>query len=383
MIDNEKVCVLTVKHAANDDRIYYKQILSLKNRYKILLIAPPDGAGQVVQDDALEYLPLSSGGGLCRRMRILWDAYRLLRHAKPRICHFHDYEILLLVPLLRVTTSIKLIYDAHEMYREAVLDRGGKKSLMRLLVAWGVHWYERMAARMCHHIVAADDGVREGLSGLPVPITVVANFPRVEMFCIRPDLRQKLEQRYAGRFVCIYQGGMSTVRGLFHMVRAVDMARHLCPALKLLLVGNLSTVLRTRVEALIEDRGLQQHIEIIGQVPHLDVPSYMSVAKVGLVPFLSTRKLRMQPSIKLFEYMACGLPIIGSDLPATTQFVNSAGCGVLYTAGDDDALAKAIVGLAGDDLRRADMGTKGSLAVRTQWSWNQMEGRLFDIYVQL
>jgi glycosyltransferase involved in cell wall biosynthesis len=183
-----------------------------------------------------------------------------------------------------------------------------------------------------------------------------------------------------GRTLLIYQGSMGIDRGLLQMIEAMDTVRRSHPEALLLLVGNLRPALKARVDQRIAELGVQDHVETTGWVDHRDVVNWVASAHIGLVPFLPVEKYRKNIPVKQFEYMACGLPVIGADLPPIRRYLQPSGGGVLYPAGDQQALDAAILELLADPARSTAMGEAGRESVNGNWNWAEMEKVLLSCY---
>ena len=86
---------------------------------------------------------------------------------------------------------------------------------------------------------------------------------------------------------------------------------------------------------------------------------------------------------KLFEYMAYGLPVVGSDLASTRPFVHEGQNGYRVTADDPTAHAEALLDLLRQPERASAMGRRGQELVRTDYNWDEMERRLLALYQKL
>jgi len=104
--------------------------------------------------------------------------------------------------------------------------------------------------------------------------------------------------------------------------------------------------------------GIADRVELAGFVPHAQVRDRLSGAAVAVVPLPDNLMARYFPSpLKLFDYMAAGVPIVASDLPSLQEVLGDGDNALLVPPGDPRALANAIrrllvnPGLA-DRLRR-------------------------------
>ncbi|MEE8600817.1 glycosyltransferase [Euzebya tangerina] len=106
--------------------------------------------------------------------------------------------------------------------------------------------------------------------------------------------------------------------------------------------------------------------ELLGTVPHDDVPELLRQADLAVAPGPADMPTYFSP-LKVFEYMAAGLPVVASDLPGTRQVLSERG--VLVPAGDASALAAAVAALQADPDRRAQLGAAGRREVLSNHTW--------------
>jgi glycosyltransferase involved in cell wall biosynthesis len=87
--------------------------------------------------------------------------------------------------------------------------------------------------------------------------------------------------------------------------------------------------------------------------------------------------------IRIFEYMASGLPFVASDLPTTAEFTRDRGVAELVPAGDPGAYARALAGLLDDPERQAAMRARGPVLAREEYNWQRESLKLVDLYRSL
>jgi glycosyltransferase involved in cell wall biosynthesis len=112
-----------------------------------------------------------------------------------------------------------------------------------------------------------------------------------------------------------------------------------------------------------------------GSRPHDAVPQMLAVGDIGVAPFdvAAHEPLREYgfywSPLKVFEYMAMGLPVVTIDIPPLNEIVRHGREGLLYPTGDVGALAAALKELERDgELRRA-MGRSARERVVERYSW--------------
>ncbi len=193
-----------------------------------------------------------------------------------------------------------------------------------------------------------------------VDVAVVPNGANTDLF--RPDATTdvSLPDRYA-----VFFGALAPWQGLGTCLDATRNASW-PEGVSLVVAGD--GALRTEVEAAAAER--PEHVRYLGRLGYRDVPGVVCGALASLVPMhLPERDDRGLSPLKLFESMACGVPVIASDLPGLSETVRQSGGGLTAAPGDPAALASAVATLASDPDRAAEMGARGRAFVVEHASW--------------
>ena len=74
-------------------------------------------------------------------------------------------------------------------------------------------------------------------------------------------------------------------------------------------------------------------------------------------------------SNKPFDYLACGLPLIVSDLPAWRTLYVDPGYGLACNPEDPGSIARALMSLVNDPKAMRDMGERGRRRVEREWNY--------------
>jgi glycosyltransferase involved in cell wall biosynthesis len=379
-----KILVLTTLHAPNDDRIYYKEVLSLCRKFSdVTLVAPIDGSQGPDIDRRIRFLPLRQRGGPLGRLVKLLAATRVVWSVRPDVVHFHDYDVLLVAPIMKYLLRCRLVYDAHEDYPASILISRWIPKALRRPVSRLVRFCELAFGRACSLIITADPPTAIYLSQTRLPTYVVFNYPSLDLFSKEAHSEGDRPEFFLGHAVLIYQGTMSEERGLFHMTRALPKVISRRSDCRLLLIGLRDTELRREAETLADRLGVRYAVEILAWVPHLELHGYIEQSKIGLIPWLPVEKHKHNIPIKLFEYMACGLPVLAADLPSIRPYVEESAAGLLYDSTSPEALAEGVIAMLSDEETLRQMGENGRRAVQEKWNWDKMEARLFEAYDEL
>jgi len=376
-----KVCVLSIGHDCTDDRLYYKEARSIAKRHPVVLIAPCL-RGHTPSHPNLEYRHLPLRPGLLARIAALPKALRMARKARPAVVHIHDYELVLVVPFLKVLTRAKVIYDVWEANYEMMAESKKLPRTVALAAAVVFRAIERHLCRYCDLIVTADCEIAKAYRGF-ARVVVVKNYPILALCTSDPERVHSLRAKYHDRRCLVYVGSMAEVRGLYLLLDVVALLREKVPNVTLLLVGQLDNAQLARVARTIREKTLEPNVDAVGWVPFGDVVNYIAISEIGLIPFLRTAKFMKNIPQKQFEYMACGVPVVGTDLPPLSQYVREVDCGRLVSEPRPEDFAKVLVSLLENNDERRIMGLRGKHAVAEKWNWDRSEGRLLSAYAAL
>ena len=361
-----KVAVVTTRHDAQDDRIYFKEACTLAGWMDVLLVAPDDGEA-LNWKEGVRHWPIPRRRGGIGRLRSVVDSIRAVRSLSPDFVHLHDLDLVLAIPFLRLATNCKIIYDSHEVFTkfDIVLTRGG--GWWARCIGAVVSGIENLCVRFADGIVTAVDPGDLAFRNLKVPQWTVYNFPPLKIFEWAPDRVEREAAKYAGRLPIIYQGSMSEERGLFHMLQGVALIARKEPRILLRLVGIENGELRDRAKEMVESLGIRKQVEFTGKLPHKDVALAMKTSLIGLVPLQDNPKYRRALPIKLLEYMACGIPVLSSNFGLIKKYTQDSGGGIVYDSSSSESFAIEILKMLGDEEMRKKMGASGQRMVCEKW----------------
>ena len=130
---NNKILHITTAHRNDDNRIFQKEVMSLKNAgFNISLLAPGNKDKQV-KGVNIYSVPFSKN----RFDRFLVTNIRILSRVikiNPKICHFHDPDFILSASLLRLLGK-KIIYDVHEDVPKQIMSKYWIPKILRKIIA--------------------------------------------------------------------------------------------------------------------------------------------------------------------------------------------------------------------------------------------------------
>ncbi len=187
---------------------------------------------------------------------------------------------------------------------------------------------------------------------------------------------QEIRARYqlGESFVVLFVGTFHRWHGATDIPAIAEFALKLAPQVKFLLVGEGRH--RAQAEAEARQRGVEESIIFAGQRPYAEMPAIMAAADVGLAPYNAAYYPPLQrfgffwSPLKIFEYMASGLPTITTDYPPLREILGPAG-GMLLPQGDLAAYGAAIAALSQDQALCQRLGQAARERVLANFTWER------------
>lgn len=308
-----------------------------------------------------------SGAGLLTKVartlgwsaRVLWA----LRRESISCVNCHSLAVLPLCAILAAVHRARLVYDTHELETETIGARGFRQTLSR--------WVERVLVRRVDAIAVVSQPIADWYrSRYPgIPVTLVRNTPkRVEATSRDRSPLRAATGIAADMPLFLYQGVFGDGRGLDVMFNAF--AGRTNAHLVLLGYGPRLADVLAAAEA-------QDNVHYHPAVEPHDLLRWTAGADVGLC-VIEPLCLSYQLSLpnKLFEYVAAGVPVLASDLPAIREVVTGYSCGWLCQP-ETAALRERIDGLTAESVAAAARGTE---RVRRELVWETEEPELLALY---
>jgi glycosyltransferase involved in cell wall biosynthesis len=365
-----RVVQITSVHPWHDTRVFLKMCCSVAAAgHEVHLVVPrEDGPRTEVKNGVtLHFVPLPAG----RLSRMTTTVARVLgvaRELDGDVYQFHDPEILPRAVRFQDQAGKPVVFDSHEDYRLQILYKHYIPKWLRPVVGKGIGMVEDRVVGALAGVIAATPSIAERFSWHPHCV-LVQNFPMQSEFEMTDEDIANRDSRRFG-----FVGVLCEIRGAKKMTQAIDAAG---PDLTLEL-GGLWCPPNLREEC----RNLPGWCQVIehGFMDRTQMREMFQRVGAGLILMHPTQSYLTAYPVKMFEYMAAGLPIIASDFPMWRPIVGQSNSGILVDPLDHKAIGRAMRMLADEPQLGMEMGTNGRTAVKEAFNWELELVKLLHFY---
>lgn len=363
-----KIAHLTSVHKDGDVRIFHKECVSLaEHGYEVSLIIP-NSVSRIEKGVKIISFPSKLRFRFMRVIRTVNKVYKKAVEINADVYHLHDPELLRIALKLK-RRGKKVIYDAHEDLPRQILGKRYLPSVFRGFISRLVEIVENKKVRKIDGVVAATPFIRDRFLKINSNAIDVNNFPIVNELLIDFDYHKKSE-----RIIC-YVGGISEIRGIKELTDAIEKID-----VKLILAGQFDGV---DIETEIKNKPSWSKVDFRGFVNRDDVVSIYKQAQAGIVTLHPLINYLDALPVKMFEYMAAGVPVVASDFPLWKKIVVDGNCGVCVDPLDTNSIAEGIMKILSDPERARVMSENGKQLIKEVYNWDIEKKKLVDFYRKL
>ena len=363
-----KICHLSSVRESHDLCMFQRSAVSAARAgYEVSIVAK----GTSREDSGVRVTGVGEppGSRLKRMLFFTRSIYRAALAEDADLYQIHDPELLPYGLKLK-RQGKRVVFDSHELY--AVLLRSKHYLKCAKLAAALYARYERYVLRRIDAVIFP--GTIQGkdpFAGVSQRTVLVANYAQKDELYARYVPREKWSPA-----MC-FVGHVTPDRGAENMVEAAEKA-----GMKLIFVGDfVPEDYGARVRALPGWR----YVDFRGPLDRDAVAEVYQEAAMGLcvLPDGGQYNLSDPFNMKVYDYMAMGLPVILSDSAYARQVNEKYRFALLVDPADTDAIAAAARYLAEHPSEAARMGEAGRRAVAEEFNWDTQAAKLLALYRDL
>ncbi|MDR3686666.1 MAG: glycosyltransferase family 4 protein [Coriobacteriia bacterium] len=304
-----------------------------------------------------EYPATGAPGGVGRLLEMRRVQQRLARRLRDYdAIYVRAHQIALPTAYRAAHAGVPIVQECNGPYEDLFIAYPGLR-VGRVMFDAMQRWQYRHASA----IVSVASGLTEWLkreAGHDRVVTI-GNGANVDVFTPDASKRAGLPDRFA-----VFFGQFPAWQGIATLLEAVKLPSW-PQQLPLVFVGD--GALRPEVESAVAE--MPGRVVYLGRLPYGEVAGVVAHAAVSFVPMTAPERETMFSPLKLYESMACGVPVVASDVIGISEVVTECQCGVLFPAGDANSVALGAAGILADPAAAAQMGRRAREAVVAKYSW--------------
>ncbi len=182
------------------------------------------------------------------------------------------------------------------------------------------------------------------------------------------ELRAKLG--LSDSFVVFYHGQLTAARGIPEIVEATRILAQKQSNFVLFLLGSGPVV--PMIRSLIMKENIEKNVIIHDAVSYGEVPKYISMSDVCIVPLPDNSLWRFQSPLKLLEYLSMEKVVIATAIPAHRRVVGNAECCLYLSSMDTEEIIKLFEFAQLYKAKLDSWGKSGRKIVLKEYTWKKV-----------
>lgn len=376
--------LLLVWHAGGVES-YHKRIEELSRKFNVLMIVPErwvEGGKEVIANNLVfsenckivtcKTFVNNHGATYFYKMSIK----KILRDFNPEVIHIHEepwslstLQLIILNKLLKINAKVVIDSAAINL---------NKKPIFNLIELFN---YKNSDLTFARNYESKDVLIKRGCS---TPIYLLPNGVDTTLFRIIDNKELKSQQLSldlnSTDYVIGFFGRMIKEKGIYDFVNAakvlISNVHHV--HLKFLMIGNGEE--KSSVIQHVEDLNLQNHFVFLDKIDSQEVPKYMNLLDLLILPSRSTPNWKEQFGRVLVEAMACGKPVIGSKTGGIPEVIKDDR--FMYDEGNVSALVNCIQYVLQNNDVINELVNNNLTRVKNEYCWESLAGYYKDILIE-
>ena len=283
------------------------------------------------------------------------QVFRMVIKEKFDVMHCHDIQTIPIGLFIGKLLGKKVIYDVHDFYfdRESLLN-----NMLKAI--------DSFFASKADFITVPSDYFSKYYMRINNNVSVIFNVPEKDLFVpIKTSPKKSV-------FTISYFGSVRWDKQLVDMIKVTSEL----DCVEVFIGGG-----GIKMKEIKKIAKKYRHVKVEGYVPYNNlVKRYWQSDCIYVVYPPTNQAIKYSVPMKIFEAMACGIPVIANSEGYTGTFVKGNNVGRCIDEGDLQQIRKAIISLRDDPILRNKLGENGRKLIEEVYNWENMEKRLLYVY---
>ena len=285
--------------------------------------------------------------------------------------------------------SFDLVYERYSIWSFAAMEFALERRIPAVLEVTAPLLEEQATNRTLIDSPGAEEATMRAFRSASVIVTVSKELAHI--IEQHPSARGKVlvvpnavdPERFAGatpslprredEFIIGFVGALKPSQGLITLLTAFKTVASHSAAARLVIVGDGPD--REHLDREVAGRELERRVHFTGAVPPHTIPGLLAGMDVAVAPYPPLARFYLSP-IKIFEFMAAGLPVVASGIGQIAEVIEHNVNGVLVPPGNAAALASALTRLETDPKWRRTLGAASRQTVAARHTWDRAVERI-------
>jgi len=299
------------------------------------------------------------------------------------VLHVHDLPLAKTAFLAARKYHLKTVLDLHENYPAALMTwfSWRKNPVIRVKnkIFFGYkrwrHYESRIIKKFDIIITVVDEMKQRLIEQHNLSANNIVIVPNAEKKEFAKNFDVKTPNYFEGlqdRFIISYVGGFGPHRGLHTAILGMKIISKKIPNALLVLVGPANNDVRSHLQNLITENGLEKFVQVRGREPFSNVVNIMRNSSVNIIPHISNEHTESAVPHKFFQILLSGKPLLVSDCAPMKRLVNEYKIGTCFESESPISFANSIANIHLDyslALKKAEKGNEESLKGNLNWEF--------------
>jgi glycosyltransferase involved in cell wall biosynthesis len=232
------------------------------------------------------------------------------------------------------------------------------------IIRWPLYFLEKNIYRNVTHVSASNNQLAKYAAKMATvdignKTTILQHGVDIDFFQpteIDIDLRNEIQLKQSERVV-MFIGTLYNFSGLDRFLMSFARRRLDYINVRVVIVGDGPQ--RDHLEQIIQNEKLEDMVTMVGRRPYEEIPRWLSLADVTILPFELNEITTDIIPIKTLQYLSSGKPLVAAPIPDLMKLMPSTECGVAYAdIGESDSFVDMALEIATDRPRSKSLGLK-------------------------